>query len=120
MDAEMGELVAATDSPDVAELIKKFRSCGTAEGWMDRTRTADDVRFNRWEGQDRSGKKWDVNMAQGKRAFPWDGASDTRTYAADGVVNESFAVNYSAFWRAMLKVQSTSGTGTGAGAGDRN
>jgi hypothetical protein len=42
------------------------------------------VRFCQWEGQSVDGRKRDV---QGKPALPFDGASDTRPFTADGIIN---------------------------------
>jgi len=42
------------------------------------------VRFCQWDGQSDDGRKHDV---AGERALPFDGASDTRPFTADGIIN---------------------------------
>lgn len=44
----------------------------------------DDTRYERWDGQTEDGRKWSKYM--GEEAFPWDGASDVRTFHTEDII----------------------------------
>lgn len=58
-------------------------------GTNDRRALADDVRFCRWPGQSPDGLKHPVD---GKAAFPFNGAADTRVRTADQITNEQVII----------------------------
>jgi hypothetical protein len=98
-------IVEASEQPKVADLIADYRGCTPADGSWNRWQTNEEVRYALWAGQTCDGKKHDqeISAATGGRekAFPFDGASDTRIFMADEVINEIGDVLYAAFWRAM-------------------
>ena len=95
----------STDEPDIKWILSEFRKSGQDGNYWARVSSAEDTRLNRWDSQDDSGKKLDVNMPNGETAFPFNGANDARVYLADGVINENVAIKTSAFWRSELQVQ---------------
>lgn len=98
-----------TKTPAVADLATEFTACTTQDtGWA--VVDSDNARFCRWPGQSPSGKKRDL---PGREAFPWDGASDARTFMCDGIVNELAGIQITAFYRALLRPKAAS-TETGA------
>jgi hypothetical protein len=58
------------------------------------------VRFCQWEGQSDDGRKHD---AVGELALPFDGASDTRPFTADGIINFIIAQLVTASMRATAR-----------------
>jgi hypothetical protein len=95
------------DAPDVGALNEELRRAATDFGLGTRVGQAENTRYCRWDGQSGDGKKWNDNQPNGKMAFPWDGASDTRIPLADEVVNGLVDVCSTAFWRSMLRVAPT-------------
>lgn len=87
-------------APDVAALIAQFRRCSpwSTNGW-NRVRHNEDVRFSRWAGQSPDCKK---RGSVNEPAFPWDGASDQRSYDADDVVLTNVAELFESFYRAWM------------------
>jgi hypothetical protein len=65
---------------------------------------ANDVRFTRWAGQSGDGRKWQANLPEGKRVFPYDGASDTRIPLVDDVINSMVDLCTTSFWKGGFKV----------------
>jgi hypothetical protein len=63
--------------------LDKIRSDLSDNVYSERERLAK-VRFCQWDGQSADGRKRDV---QGKPALPFDGASDTRPFTADSIIN---------------------------------
>jgi hypothetical protein len=103
MNGTEDELLMASDTPDVEALVDEFNR--SSAFWSDRDiNRNDEVRFVRWDHQSPDGRKWDENYPHGKRAFPWNGASDTRIYLADGLINDACDVQVMALMRAHLQV----------------
>ncbi len=101
---ETKDQLALAGKPDLAELTKEFsRSLGDGR-MLTRLRDADDIRYCSWAGQSDDGKKWSANLPEGKQAFPWDGASDTRIPLADSIVNDLVDTLATAHSRAQLRV----------------
>ncbi len=98
-------LVFSSPRPKVSELIKEFERCSPITANWNRFSSNEDIRFCRWSGQSADGKKHDAAMAEGSTAFPFEGASDARTFTIDEVINETVAVEVVAFWRSILRVQ---------------
>ena len=82
-------------------LLSELNRCvdrGTDLAW------GNDVRFTRWEGQSADGRKWQKNLPEGRRVFPYDGASDTRVPLVDDVINSMVDLCTTSFWKGGLKV----------------
>lgn len=107
-------IVEASERPKVAELIREYQACSPMDGNWDQLSTNDEIRYARWPGQTADGKKNDAAYvaATQKPAFPWNGASDTRIFMADGVINEQASGLYIAFRRAMAAQKMSLGTDT--------
>lgn len=97
-------IVKVSERPKVGALIEEFRRNGSQGDQFGRMLRAEDVRLARWEGQSNDGKKHAHDMPDGKEVFPWEGASDARIYLADSAINERVAMQYMAFWNAVLKI----------------
>ncbi len=61
------------------------------------------TRFCLWAGQDEDGRKHQSSL--GKRAWPWEGASDTRIRLADTLINENVRLLKRAFFSSRMQVQ---------------
>jgi hypothetical protein len=99
------------DPKKFTELKTEFEQIATDAGRTvnDRRALAEDIRFNRWAGQSLDGKKRDDAMADGKKAFPFDGASDARVRTADDIINEQVIVMMAALMRMNLNAKPTEG-----------
>jgi len=93
-------LAVASNKPNITELLTEFRSCFPSSGAGMGSDWADRVRFSIWEGQSEDGKK---HGTKGKEAFPWEGASDSRSMLVDEVIVENVGVLVTAFANAMVK-----------------
>ncbi len=67
----------------------------------DRRELAHDIRFCRWPGQSRDGKKR-ADALGGVAPFPFEGASDARIRLADGTINEQVMIIMAAVTRSSL------------------
>ena len=103
---ETDKLARATEKPKVAELIKEFNQCSPMTGIWNGYMANENIRDCRWSGQSSDGKKHD---SSGVKAFPHEGASDARTFTIDDVINELVAVEFVAFWRALVRVHANKG-----------
>tara|TARA_R110002012_G_C11659307_1_gene612078 strand:+ start:1507 stop:3612 length:2106 start_codon:yes stop_codon:yes gene_type:complete len=107
MDQSNDKLVERQEKPDVPELAKEYiRSLHDGYS-LTKVSEADNVRLTRWDGQSDDGKKHSENLNEGKQAFPWEGASDTRIPLADSIINDCVDVLTTAASRATLKVAAT-------------
>jgi hypothetical protein len=104
MQDDKDSSVYASDEPDVSALIKEYQRCGLHGNAYGKTKVAEDIRLARWDGQSDDGKKHSKNL-NGRKAFPWEGASDVRCYQADEVINEHVAIDMAAFWRSELRLR---------------
>ena len=100
-------LAKHTGQPDVPELVKEFRRSMDEGFTLERTNAADETRYMRWTGQSDDGKKHDENLPEGKPAFPWDGASDTRIPLVDSIINDCVDMLSTSAQRAQLSVTGT-------------
>ena len=89
------------------ELVKEFRRSMNEGYTLERTSSADKARYMRWTGQSDDGKKHDENLPEGKPAFPWDGASDTRVPMVDSIINDCVDMLSMSASRAQLGVTGT-------------
>ena len=94
-------------TPNLPLLTETFNRCAPAISggtqWME------NVRFCRWPGQWPDGRKHDLSNDPHGAAIPWDGASDSRPFLVDDVINERTAMLNAAFWRAMVQQLGTGG-----------
>lgn len=88
----------AETTPDIAALQNEWNKIG--KNRRNYPVVADDIRFCRWSGQNADGRKHDNGLT---KAFPWEGASDTRPMVADRLIGETVATLKEAFWRATAK-----------------
>jgi hypothetical protein len=102
MDKEMAgmELVAASDSARVSDLIEDFKKCTPWRGGFNRLDWNAQIRDAVWDGQAADGRKHDSENA---KAFPFEGASDARVFAADDICNDHVALCVVGFFRAMVR-----------------
>lgn len=92
----------------LTQLKDEFRQLCTdaGESVNDRRELSDDIRFCRWDGQSRDGKKH--SAARGDRpAFPFEGASDARIRLADNAVNEQVIILAAALLRSQIGFRGT-------------
>jgi hypothetical protein len=61
------------------------------------------TRFCLWAGQSQDGRKHQGSL--GKKAWPWEGASDTRIRLADTIINETVRLLKRAFFSSRMQVQ---------------
>jgi hypothetical protein len=97
-------IVEISTAPKVGDLITEFKRNGSQGDQFGRMMRAEDVRLARWDGQSEDGKKHAKDLPDGEEVFPWEGASDVRSYHADMACNETVAMLYMAFWSAILKI----------------
>ena len=98
------KLAKHKDAPDVNELISEYRRSLDGGMSLSEIRDAEDTRFARWTGQSDDGKKWSENLPEGKTAFPFDGASDSRVYLADQIIGDCVDLLSVAHQRSDLRV----------------
>jgi hypothetical protein len=106
-DAPIDQLAYASSKPDLSTLTAELRRSTDEGAGANRTRRAENTRFCRWAGQADDGRKHQQNMPEGKQAFPWDGAADTRVSLVDHVTNGLVDMLTTGFWRSTLKVNGT-------------
>lgn len=90
-----------TETPNVAEL-KSELSRSTVDV-RDLSRL-DDVRYAKWAGQTRDGRKHSEALPDNKRAFPFEGAADTRVLLADNIVRRTVDMLCGAHDRATVRL----------------
>lgn len=76
-----------------------------ASFFRDRQEVNDEIRYARWVGQSKDGRKWQSNLS--KEPFPFDGASDIRVRECDIIVNSEVRTGMNAFRRSKLRVKGT-------------
>jgi hypothetical protein len=98
-------LLMASNKPDLGALIREFQSISPNEGssWNLQSNN-DNVRYNRWAGQNPEGTKPD-----NEQSMPWPRASDLRVPLADEIINEEVAFWHVAFWRVLLNIDQAVG-----------
>lgn len=97
------KMAHVSSEPSVTELTAELRRCATITGSTARRDRVENTRFCRWAGQSEDGKKH-ATLQGDEKAFPWEGASDTRLFMADEVINGLVDLESSSFWRATAKV----------------
>lgn len=102
---------AWSGKPDILALQQEFEDAitqsATTIGDISRIARAEDIRYQRWEGQSHDGLRWQDNMGPGREARPYDGAPDTRIPLADDIVNLTVATLMTAFWGARMNPKPT-------------
>lgn len=89
------------DKPNVKELQTELQRCVVDLKDMN---DLDDIRFAKWPGQSTDGRKHTEMLGGDARAFPFEGASDTRILLADGVIRQISDMLVGAHQRAMCRV----------------
>lgn len=94
--------------PNVKALISAFQSCSpwSRSGW-NRIRTNEDVRFNTGAGHTPDCRK---KGTKENPAFPWNNASNQKSFLADGLIGEITDFLVLAFWRAWMTPKAGSST----------
>jgi len=95
------ELLEVSKKPNLPVIHGEFRR-SVDEAYRTRQQEAERTRYAFWEAQSPDGKKWDKNMGEGKRAFPFDGSSDTRIRLADEIIQDRVDTMKAAFQRAQF------------------
>jgi hypothetical protein len=105
-DTDKPNITKVEKEPLMKELLEEAQSA-VNDGWgyFDRCHTAHEVRHAIWEGQHGDGRKHD--QEGGKRAFPWEGASDTRIRTVDMIINEQVDLLEAAFYKMQIQVTPT-------------
>lgn len=93
-------LAGASKTPDIKELLKQYQGCSPSANAGFNHTWADKVRFSIWAGQTEDGKK---HGTKSDEAFPWEGASDSRSMLVDQVIVENVGVLMTSFWQASVK-----------------
>jgi len=93
------------DKPEtVADLVSLMDQAeADASSYITRKNINYNTRFCLWAGQSDDGRKWTANLSD-RKAFPWDGATDSRIRLADMVINERVRLMKNSFSRARLTV----------------
>jgi hypothetical protein len=86
-----------SSEPSITELNSELRRCTTIFGSSSRVDRVENTRFCRWSGQSDDGKKH-ADLQGDEKAFPWEGASDTRIFMADEVINSLVDLESTSFW----------------------
>lgn len=90
-------------------LKAEFEQIGSDAGASvnDRRQRAEDTYYCRWPGQSPDGRKHDDALGDGKKAFPFDGASDARLRIAEDIAQEQVIVIMASLMRMQLGVKGT-------------
>lgn len=94
------ELVMASAKARVSHLIEDFKKCTPWRSGFNRIDWPAQIRDAVWEGMSADGKKHDTEDAP---AFPWDGASDARVFAADDICNALAGLCVVGFFGSMIR-----------------
>jgi hypothetical protein len=105
MSSTTEEQLQVTTEPNVMELEQEFKRAYTDQKITHRVRDADETRYALWDGQNRDGKKHAADI--GVKAFPWEGASDTRIRLADEVCKFIVNLKMTSVARSVLNVRGT-------------
>jgi len=95
------ELQQASSTPNLSVIHAEFKR-SVDEQYRNRQQVAERTRYAYWDAQSPDGKKWDENMSEGKRAFPFNGSSDTRIRLADEIIQDRVDTLKAAFARAQF------------------
>ncbi len=95
------DILQDTDRPDVGLLIRLYEGAkNDLAGEFSYYKKMQNVRYCRWPGQNlEDGKK---HGDKDRRAFPWEGASDLRTFAVDDCINSLAASAMTSMYRARI------------------
>jgi len=97
--------LVSNPNPCVDLLLQEYQQASPlGEGLFD-ANFCENVRRNLWPGQSPDGRKWDAWQPDGEPATPWDGASDTRVPAVDGVINDLKDLAMVAYRRAEFSAE---------------
>lgn len=97
---QVDDILQTGEKPDVEKLIGLFNSSkNDLASQKSYYNNAQDIRYCRWAGMSPDGKK---HADQNGRVFPWEGASDLRTFSVDGVINSLAASALTALFKANI------------------
>jgi hypothetical protein len=92
------------DRTKISSLIGELSQAETdASYYFGRKTDNFNTRFCLWAGQSEDGRKHQGSL--GKKAWPWEGASDTRIRLADTIINETVRLLKRAFFSSRMQVQ---------------
>jgi len=94
------ENIIRTDQrePDIAALSTALEdTLNDLGGWIDQQKTNFDTRHQIWPGQTKDGRK---NGSPNDPAFPWEGASDLKTFIVDEMINNDVDMLTNALYQA--------------------
>src|SRR5690606_19623740 len=95
-------------TPDVRVMMHEMETAITdASDVRNRHARAWDTRRCYWPGQSADGRKWEAVLRQ--KVFPFDGASDMRTWTVEEVVADEVKILKAAFWRATFQATGVEG-----------
>lgn len=89
-----------SDKPDIEKLSGLFSDAeNNLKAIYDYSEKMHDARFCSWDGQAQDGRKHGTDKAP---AFPWEGASDLRTFNIDDITNKLSAIAMHAYSNARI------------------
>lgn len=101
METEPGaESFIENGKPNVGELVNYYReTVSDLSQWLSQQRDNYDIRHCLWNGQAQDGRK---HGTKDSPAFPWENASDLRTFIVDEFINNDVSLLCTALKRANL------------------
>jgi hypothetical protein len=106
------KLATASNKPEVGELKTELSRSITH---ITDVTELDDIRFARWAGQTKDGRKHSAALPEGQAAFPFENASDTRILLADGIIRQLTEMLVGAHHRAICRVNGVEANDMGGG-----
>lgn len=106
MEADLEkQIIEATAEPDIKFLADEYQTTVSDLGtWIQQQETNYKTRHCIWSGQHTDGRKHgDINNP----AFPWEGASDLRTFIVDQLISADVAVLTTSLFRANVQAVPT-------------
>ena len=104
--------VSEKELDELKELVEEIGR-DVAEYIVGRQQSSAETRFCQWEGQSSDGRKHKVD--QGKDVLPFEGASDSRIFTADKIVNEHLREYRLAAARVVPQIMGMESTDAGRG-----
>lgn len=97
------DTLTSSAKPEVGLLHQEYQQASPlGEGLFD-ANFCESQRRNIWPGLSPDGRKWDEWSPDGEPAMPYNGASDCRPFASDGVINDGVALGMAAFRRGEIR-----------------
>lgn len=94
-------------SADIESLARDFQVCVNERGgsYWERQRVNYETRYCLWANQSWDGKRWP--RRDGKKVFPWPGASDARVMLVDHYISVDVAMLMAAWTTQKIQIKST-------------